>query len=89
MSTEEDEKAFYEELMELASQNALEICNSNPLNLKQRVKVLLDVNKQYKELFMYKRNHMKFKLYTDKEIGFPSSNDKHIIDTVSILIIIS
>ncbi|CDW73799.1 UNKNOWN [Stylonychia lemnae] len=50
-----------------------------PLDRKKRVKVLLEHNMNYKTRYNIARDHLKFQLYTDDEIGFPSEQFTDLI----------
>ncbi len=47
--------------------------------------MLLKLNRQYKEYVKSNKKHLKFRLYTDEEIGFPSTMGNSIIETVSLI----
>eukprot|EP00347_Sterkiella_histriomuscorum_P016252 403353905 len=53
-----------------SSNNIRKQAKKYPLDRKRRVKVLLEHNQANKERFQIVRDHIKFPLYTDEEIGF-------------------
>ena len=59
-----------------------------PLGKEKRVDVLLEANPFFKKLVDAPRNHSRFPLYTDKELGLTEERElfnQNLIDSVSIV----
>jgi hypothetical protein len=74
---------FFEPSLDVHKKEAAEP-SKLPLGLKHRVKVLLKANPTYKSVTGSTRDHFKFDLFTDEELGItPELFERNLQDTVS------